>query len=294
MKRYYLGIDGGGTKTSYAVIDDDKNILYRSVGGPSSIDTLPLESVKKTILEETSKIPYKVSFVYAGIGGIVSQDGIDKVNNILKDIKCLENKDNVDSGNDVNNALFGALDGKDGIILISGTGSVAFGKHNNKYHRTGGYSYKEGDAGSAYDLGFKALQHLARVLDKREKNSQFAEKLKETINCYDYQSLANFFNEANRTQIASLAKIVTQFENDKYAKKIIINSANEAANLVNTTYRVLRFNTKTPLSIIGSLGNAKTLYRDILLSKLNKNIEVIDAIYNPTIGACLKSKSLYK
>ena len=58
------------------------------------------------------------------------------------------------------NALYGVSEGKDGIIAICGTGSVAFGKKGNAYARSGGYCYQEGDLGSSYDIGRKALPEL--------------------------------------------------------------------------------------------------------------------------------------
>ena len=92
----------------------------------------------------------------------------------MKDLAIVKETTKIKAGNDVINALYGSLGGEDGIIIIAGTGSVSFGKNKDKIARAGGYCYQEGDAGSSYDLGYKALQHLARVIDNRYEETSFS------------------------------------------------------------------------------------------------------------------------
>ena len=154
--KYYLGIDGGGSKTAFVVIDENENIVFESVGKPTSIDTVSLAECEDVINSMCNQIPYKVDAIFAGLGGMNSKKDIDDVNDILRKQSILKENGKVDSGSDVINALYGALNNQDGIILIAGTGSVAFGKNKDKYARSGGYCYQEGDGGSAYYLGYKA------------------------------------------------------------------------------------------------------------------------------------------
>lgn len=296
-KKYYLGIDGGGSKTAFAVIDENNKLVYYKEKGASSLDTVPLSATKNVFIEGTKDFKYKVESIFVGLGGISNDEQVETIKEILKELPVYKETTKVDAGNDVINALYGSLGGKDGLMIIAGTGSVCFGKNKDKYARAGGYCYQEGDAGSSYDLGYKALQHLARVIDHRYEETEFSLKLKEVTNCYDYSSLANFFITSNRTEVAALSKIVTKYQDDKYARKIIINAVDEILLMIKSVYTQLNFNEQEEVkfSIIGSLGNADTFYKEYLLDNLktiSKNIIYIEKEYEAYIGSALKAKEV--
>lgn len=282
--KYYLGIDGGGTKTTYQVIDENKKIVDETTSNGTSIDTYPMEEVKKRLLTNINKFKYKFSGIYAGLGGITSNKDIEMIKKILKSSKNCVGK--VGAGNDVTNALEGAVNG-DGIVLIAGTGSVAYGKNKTITHRSGGYGSKEGDSGSSYFLGMKALQYLARVIDKRFPESSFSKDLCKEIKCCDFSSYAKFLYAADRSYIASLAVFVTKHaKTNKYARYIVELAVDEALLMINTVFRECKFK-KAIFSIIGGLGNADTLYKELLLKKLNKNITFIPKKYEASYGSSL-------
>lgn len=286
--KYYLGIDGGGTKTSYLVIDDNKKIVKELISDGTSIDTYPLSVTKKRLKDNISKLNYKFESIYAGLGGIVckkdEQDIINIIKSIRKDAKV------VDAHSDVTNALEGAVNG-DGIILISGTGGVAFGKNKNITHRCGGYCYQEEDIGSSYFLGYRALQYLARVIDKRLPRSKFSDEIAKAMKLYDFASLAKYFMNINRKEVASLAKIVTKNADNKYAKEIILENALGAANMINTVYKECKFK-KAKFSLIGGLANADTLYKKTVLKNINKNIKYVPKKYEASYGSALLAYKL--
>ena len=295
-KKYYLGIDGGGTKTAFAIIDENNELIYFNEQGASSLDTVSLSTVKEVFIEGTKGFNYKVDSVFVVLGGIANDNQIKDVINIVKELPICKETTKVDAGNDVVNALYGSLGGLDGLMIIAGTGSVCFGKNKDKVARAGGYCYQEGDAGSSYDLGYKALQHLARVIDYRYEETEFSLDLKKVTNCYDYASLASYFINANRTQIASLSRVVTRHQLDKYAQKIIINAVDEILLMIKSVYNQLDFkDEEVYFSIIGSLGNADTLYKNYLLENLKNislNIKYIEKKYEAYIGSALKAKEL--
>ena len=51
-KKYYLGIDGGGSKTAFAIIDEKDELVFFKECGPSSLDTYPLEKIKQVLLNK--------------------------------------------------------------------------------------------------------------------------------------------------------------------------------------------------------------------------------------------------
>ena len=292
--KYYLGIDGGGSKTAFVVIDENENIVFESVGKPTSIDTVSLAECEDVINSMCNQIPYKVDAIFAGLGGMNRKKDIDDVNDILRKQSILKENGKVNSGSDVINALYGALNNQDGIILIAGTGSVAFGKNKDQYARSGGYCYQEGDGGSAYYLGYKALQYLARALDGRKKENEFTEELKQAINYVDFSSMVDAFKKS-RTEIASLAKIVTKYQHIEEVYEIIKDGVYEVLEMIKAVHSRLNFKQKCKFSIIGSLANADSEYKNLLLyglKQISPYIIYIEKIHEASFGAALKAKEL--
>ena len=81
-KKYYLGIDGGGTKTAFAIIDENNELIYFNEQGASSLDTVSLSTVKEVFIEGTKGFNYKVDSVFVGLGGIANDTQIKDVINI--------------------------------------------------------------------------------------------------------------------------------------------------------------------------------------------------------------------
>lgn len=295
MKKYFLGIDGGGTKTAICLIDENMNIISSSVSGPSSYDTVTLETMKNNILNGINNLLYdgEIASVFAGIGGIAKKEDSEIVKKMLSTIPCL-NKAIIEVDNDIVNAYYSALGNEDGIVVIIGTGSVAYGVHNNKSHRCGGYCYQEGDAGSSYDLGRKALQYYAKVIDKRLPASSFSQAIANEINIHNFGDLAHYFINATRTQIASLSKVVTANAHDENARKIIINGVTEILEMIDAVFKELKFST-AKISIIGSLGNADTLYKEILLKEIGKRkLTYVPLKYEAYLGSSIKALINYE
>ena len=276
--KYYLGVDGGGTKTAFALINEQKELIYLKEVGPSSLDTIDEQQIINVIYEGTKDINVKVDSIFLGIG----------VDIVKKETK-------IDAGNDIISAFYGALSGEDGIVCIAGTGSVCYAKNKDQNIRIGGINYIEGDPGSAYDLGIHALRYLAKVIDYRKKGGPFADALKDATKINNYEDITKYFIEAKRTDIASLAKLVTENSNDINAKKIIKDSVNELLLMIKTAFKKLHFEGETKISIIGSLGNSNTLYKTYLLEgikKISPNLKFVQKRNEAYIGSALKAMEL--
>ena len=273
----FLGIDGGGTKTKVAIIDDQRNIIYEGLSGPSSLDTVDKKTTLKAFqdalnpfFEKNPDVVFKA--VFAGLGGVSTEADKEQLRNLLTLIPGVTYKTNVTAGSDMENALASGLFEDEGMVLIAGTGMVAYGK--NKYgetHKAGGLGYKEGDLGSAYDLGLKAIQAAAKTLDHRYDMTPFTNevieklKFKETNNIIQFMDL----NRENRTLIASLSVIVTKHADlgDVYARGICDSAIDELTSAVRAVSTTLHL--KNPkLIIVGSLGNSEFYFKSSLNTKL--------------------------
>ena len=293
-----IGVDGGGTKTKVLVTDRRLNPLAEALSGPSSIRTVPFETAIGNILSALETCwetlgPEPVEALFAGLGDVAGEvDGETVIRALRSHPRLKECPMGVQ--NDVSNAHAGALDGKPGIALIVGTGSVAFGvDESGKTHRSGGYSYKEGDFGSAYGLGKQALSLLGKAWDRRVDPSPLTEALREHFAIGSFMDLVALYDRLHteRTEIASLAPFVTRFaaRNDPNAMAILDFSTDEILQMIRAVDRSLSLSNRE-IGVIGSLGNADTPYRDMLFRKVaafDSRYAMFPAKKDPVFGSCV-------
>lgn len=126
----------------------------------------------------------------------------------------------------------GGNSGRDGMVLIQGTGAVAWGKWKNKAHKSGGWGWKEGDFGSGFALGCGALQMLCAAYDGREKITPFTQALFAHFKLTDIADITTvmYQNDLSRTEIAALATFVTEYaeKGDEVAKKVANKCVDDA------------------------------------------------------------------
>jgi N-acetylglucosamine kinase-like BadF-type ATPase len=297
-KKYFLGIDGGGTKTEIVLLDERGMVVSRAIGDASSIDTVSvsnsLKAVKKTF--QSLERDVLVSAVYAGLGGITGMVDAQNYAKELQKMPFIEKDAPIQVQSDVYAALASGKGVLEGMTLILGTGSVCFGVREGKTWRAGGYHFKEGDAGSAFDLGFQALKYYSRVLDGRFEPSEFSAAIKNYLQIDNFSDLVRYFDQLDRTKVAQIAPLVTTFASvNQYAYKILVDAAEEVRLLVDCVYRHLNFDSTT-LSIIGGLGNAKTPYRSLIIQNIKKvapRIEIIESQYSPAHALAILAKKAF-
>lgn len=295
--RYFLGIDGGGTKTHLVIINQDAKIIQEVFRGASSVDTVSFEASFKTVLEAFESIRFSkpILGIYAGIGGIASENDREKYENGLSEMSYFSKCKYIEVRNDVYGALASGTGVLQGMALILGTGSVCFGINKSKTWRCGGYHYKEGDAGSAFDVGIHALKYYARVLDGRYPVSSFSDAIKDHLKLDSFSELVEYFNNLNRTEVAKIAPLVTGFGRvNQHAYKILLEAAEEVRLLVEGVYRNLDFDITT-LVVIGGIGTADTLYKELFASsirRISSQISIIRPLYSPAHACALLAKDV--
>lgn len=296
---FYIGIDGGGTKTKFTIINHKDEIInsvekgtchYNQVGfdGLERVLTEGLADLIKEKIEVTS-----IKGICLGLAGYgkVKEDAL-KVERIVK--KVFENIP-YKLLNDVQIAHAGALDGKDGIVIISGTGSIGYSLFNGESRRVGGWGYTIGDEGSAYWIGRQAIEAYSKEADGRLEKGKLYEIFNKKLGLEDDYALISYINnelKADRGKIAKLARLCSQaaLDGDITASKIFDNAGKELACLINTLGNVGK--DKVTASYIGGVFKAEDLLIDKIKINLNKNIELIPPKYSPDMGACLIAKSI--
>jgi len=303
---FYLGIDGGGTKTKVAIINDKNETVYIGEGGPSSIDTVDKITTRNNIDDALKDFYLKFEgahfrSIFCGLGGIVSEDDMSNVRILLNSLKGVDPHTLITARNDMENALYSGACFDSGMTLICGTGMVAYAKNEAGLSaKAGGWGFKEGDQGSSYDLGMQALKHVAKAYDGRKERDAFSEEIAKEIGLNEASDIVQIMNTyyLERTWIASLSPLVTKHANlgNRYAKEMIDRGTSNLSDAVRSVYQKIKPENKT-LVIVGSLGHSggyfgKALYKKI--REIDQMINIITPIYDPAVAAAMMAKRLFE
>ena len=293
---YYLGIDGGGTKTQFTIINENIEVIESIKKGTSHFKQIGLNRLEKVLRDGLDEILCKsnikleqidaVGIGIAGYGNIKKdREEIRKViEKVFKSLKYILK-------NDVEIALNGALNGEDGIVIVSGTGSIALSKINNQYKRCGGFGYTIGDEGSAYWIGKKIIEIFSKEVDGRLEKTYIYEIIKNNLklsNDYDFIKYINEDIKSDRLEIAKFSKVC--FEAAKLGDENAINifnlAAKELSELINLLIKDFNYN-NVKVSYIGGVFKSEKFILDPLIKFLDKRCELISPKYTADIGAAI-------
>jgi N-acetylglucosamine kinase len=165
--RYVVGIDAGGTKTVGLLADETGVVLAEARGGGANLQThgeLGVEKVFDEILEVLGR-DRPVAAVCLGIAGVDRPHDEGVIRGILR---RLGHRETARVVNDAAVALVAGAPGRVGIVVLAGTGSIAYGAdRQGRTARSGGYGFLLADEGSGYWLGHQALRAAVRAADGR-------------------------------------------------------------------------------------------------------------------------------
>src|SRR5215469_905701 len=169
---YFLGFDGGGTKTECVLADGTGKVLARATAGPSNPLRIgytrawfSLSESLDLVLSHEKITSNHIRGVCAVLGGAGRPEVERRVQNFLE--RSLPNAE-VEVTTDLAIALEAAFGSGEGIILVAGTGSAAFGRDaHGRTARAGGRGPWFSDEGSAFDIGRNAMRALLLAEENR-------------------------------------------------------------------------------------------------------------------------------
>src|SRR5688572_29797558 len=188
---HVLGIDAGGTKTVCQLADGEGRVLAeaRSTGANlQAVGELEVEKVLHEVMEKAiGDRPVVPAAICLGIAGVDRPDDAAVVRAIMKRIGY---KAKVLVVNDALVALEAGAPGQPGVVIISGTGSISYGRNaEGEAARSGGWGYVLGDEGSGYWIGRAALRAVLREADKRGSRTALTRLLLEHFRVTEAQAL---------------------------------------------------------------------------------------------------------
>lgn len=232
--RYYLGIDGGGTKTEFRLTDSAGSLLASALLGASNPNDIGLDATCALLGEGISKVTegYDRSAIsaFAGIAGAATGDHAVRIRSYLSNLGFAK----ADAHSDVRCSLAACLGDRDGIAVIMGTGSVAYAQCGGEVLRAGGYGYLLGDAGSGFALGQGAI--LAAL--QAEDGSGAPTHLRDTVamQCNKARvldALSDFYRKG-KAEIARYAPLIfdAHEKGDAVATEILLRNVRAIADLI--------------------------------------------------------------
>lgn len=231
-----IGIDGGGTKTDFALCREDGTVLKRVIkpaSNPCDIGVDKSVLILKSGIDELLKdnLTDEVISLFAGISGGITGNNREILNAELK--KIMGGKVIVNNHSDVINALSSGIGSDDGCVVIAGTGSIGYGRKNGHFVRVGGYGIHIDKGGSGYDFGSDALYYALCGKDGRGDDTVLIKMLEEKVGVL-VENVGNIIN-GGKTYVASFAPLV--FEGyrlgDRACIEIVERNAQEIAKIFN-------------------------------------------------------------
>ncbi|HEY8500003.1 MAG TPA: BadF/BadG/BcrA/BcrD ATPase family protein [Clostridia bacterium] len=295
--KYVIGIDGGGTKTKLKVSSVNKELIWTGSSGACNLTSEKPDIVRGNLhsLIKQCMVTNKLSkedclgicIGTAGAGSIKNRELIRAIVNEL-DITS-----NIIVTTDCEAALYGALDCGSGIIVISGTGSVCFGKNNDgQTHRAGGWGHLISDEGSAYYIGISILKQVMKSYDGCNHKTVLTDLVLNKLGLNEPPQLVDYvYNDrTGKSEIAALAVLCdTACEyGDKTAELIMDKAALKLFELIDAVIRRLGMDKgKYTCAYSGSTIIQSKYLRQAFSDKLHgkyKNISIIKSINDAAWG----------
>jgi N-acetylglucosamine kinase-like BadF-type ATPase len=289
--RYVIGIDAGGTKTVGILADDTGTVVREARGGGANLFVHGELGVEKSLFQVLDALAPDgpVDGLCLGIAGVRPSEH-DVVRQMLV---RLGHRRGVRIENDAFVALVAGAPAGFGVVVIAGTGSIAYGVDPaGQTARSGGWGPLLGDEGSAYWLGHAAVRLGIRAADGRGPSTTLYERIRERLGVADPSGLVAWFaadQDQARSRVAQLASLVQMAadEGDAAAEALLAQAAEHLVLAAQATARQLDFGgARYPMVLSGGAFKACPS----LVERFERGIELADAevvrlTVEPAMGA---------
>ncbi len=271
--KYYIAIDGGGTKTEAVLADESRNVLATVTGpatNPNDIgEAESVERVAKTVFELLKKLPNGalLESLHAGISGAGNRPSMASAL-----AKRFPNIGRLTVSSDIQNLLRAGLGEADGACLICGTGSVCFLKQGDMLRRIGGWGFLLDRGGSGYDLGRDALSAVLEAHDGRGCSTLLGELITNKLGGHAWEKLSEIY-DGGKPLIASLATCVFEADDmgDMVAGQILDRNVACLAKYIETASKMA----SEALTVV--LGGGIFEHHPSYAERLKRAVEELDA-----------------
>jgi N-acetylglucosamine kinase-like BadF-type ATPase len=278
---HYIGVDGGASKTAAIVIDENQQVLGRGLAGGSNHLRVGIEEATRNIeravniaLVEAGIAIRNVEYAYCGIAG---SDHPAHRQRVIDSLSVFFPHGNFIVDTDARVALTGAIGFGAGIVIIAGTGSVAFGRNAaGDEERAGGWGPTLGDEGSGFWIAREGLSAIVRAHDGRGFETKMTALLCDDYDLCSPAELPKFVyaTTTHADDIARYGKVVIEAAqaNDDVARDIMTRGGSELAECVLAVARGLHMtDTEFPVAYVGGAFHAGELLLGPMRLRLHRD-----------------------
>jgi N-acetylglucosamine kinase-like BadF-type ATPase len=257
---FVVGIDAGATKTVALLADGEGRILAQARGGGANLHVqgeAQVEGVLRALVAELSQIATPARLC-VGMAGLDRPHDEEVVREVLARIGYTGR---VRLANDALIALVAGAPARVGIVVLSGTGSIAYGVDpGGTVARSGGFGSLLGDEGSGYWLGNQALRAVVRASDGRGPSTALTPIVFEALAVASVEELVPLVYEHHlpRSAVAALAGRVerARAQGDGVASELLGRAAQELVLAGQAVARKLHFDKPHPVVLAGGVFQA--------------------------------------
>ena len=230
---FVLGIDAGGTKTVCLLADGAGTIIAEARGPGANLHAAGELAVEKVLHEVMESAIGDRQIIPAAVClGIAGVDRDDEASTVRAITRRLGHRSHAVVVNDALIALVAGAGDAPGVVIIAGTGSIAYGRNREgEAARAGGWGHMIGDEGSGYWIGREALAAVMRAADERGPETRLTADILAHFGISDVSRLPRivYDREQPRTAVAALGPLVHRVseQGDAVATRILERAVDE-------------------------------------------------------------------
>ena len=299
---FFLGIDGGGTKTVGLLANGAGRIIAKAESGASNYHAVGEEQTKKVLSDVVSRLISDASASLEacacclGLAGVASSVDRRVVGRICDEIGLPGNRILT---HDAQIALVGGAEELSGVIIIAGTGSIVYGiDSKGREAQAGGWGHLLGDEGSGYDIARRAFQAVARAADGRGDPTLLSSLMLDALEFSQPRNLIPWMHSVGKDKVAQLTGAVFDAANanDSVAQGILDKAADELTLAARVVIDKLGFSQPFNLVLNGGIFSHQPTFVESMrrrLRDLSSHAHVCLPKREPAYGAILMAISQF-
>ena len=289
-----LGVEGGGTKTAWVLVERDgadMRVLKQGKLPPSNFRLATPERLHAIF----SELPKEIDRAGIFLAGCVTEEDRRALSSLCAQMWP---KAKIITGSDRDSGLAAALGQHDGIVVNAGSGSSVTGRRGDHIEKAGGWGHILGDTGGGYFISVQALRLILREYDMHRGEAQFAASILRALALNNFDELVRWAQTADKMEIAMLAPVVCEAATN--GDQAVIEILEEGARVLTEYTEVVaaRLHLLAPkIMLLGGLFHRDSIYTHTFRRRLKKilpDARVATVDQPPEMGAAWLAAELHE
>lgn len=299
---FYLGVDGGGTKTAFVLIDDHAAVVAEATGPSCYYFTTGIDLVERVLRDGVAQVLDAAGITAADVDrAFFALPAYGEASADVPELDAAPGRvlghDRYSCGNDMIAGWAGSLAGRDGVNVVAGTGSIAYGEWRGTGRRAGGWGEVFGDEGSAYWTAIRGLNAFSRMADGRAPAGPLLAAMRDAVGVQsDLDAIGVVIDgwAGKRDRVAALSRVVTAAAaaGDPAAQAVVEDAGRELARLAESVRTSIgAAGERLPLSWSGGMFEDPGV-RAAFTAALSDGWDLREPVHGPGVGAALYAMKL--